>query len=55
MNEFLRKIVGVSLMLTLLEMALPEGEARRYVLLGAELWMMLCALRLIASFFRGLQ
>ena len=54
MRAFLRNIVGLCLMRLLMDMALPEGEARRYADLGAGLCLMLCMLRTLRQALRGI-
>lgn len=53
MSEFLSKIAGLCLMRMMLDMALPEGDARRYADLGVGLTMMLCMLRALTTLLRG--
>lgn len=53
MNEFLRNIVGLCLMRLLMDMALPEGDVRRYADLGAGLCLTLCMLRALTHALRG--
>lgn len=54
MKEFLQNIVGLCLMRLLMEMALPEGDARRYADLGAGLCLMVCMLRALRQTLRGI-
>lgn len=53
MNGFLAKIAGLCLMRMLLDMALPEGDARRYADLGVELTVTLCMLQTLTVLLRG--
>lgn len=54
MNGFLGKIVGLCLMRMLADMALPEGDSRRWADLGVGLSMMLCMLDALLSLLRGI-
>ena len=54
MNAFLTKIAGLCLMRMLLDLALPEGDARRYADLGAGLTVTLCMLRSLATLLQGM-
>ena len=53
MSGFLQKIAGLCLMRMVLDLALPEGDARRYADLGAGLTMTLCMLDAILTLLRG--
>lgn len=53
MSEFLGKIAGLCLMRMLLDMILPEGDARRYADLGVELTVTLCMLQTLTALLRG--
>lgn len=53
MTEFLRSFTGLCLLRLLADMALPEGDARRYADLGAGLMTMLWMLRAMISLLRG--
>lgn len=54
MKTFLQQIVGLGLMRLVLDLALPEGDARRYADLGAGLTVMLCMLRTLAALLKGM-
>lgn len=49
MNDFLRRIIGLSLARMILDMILPEGDAGRYADLGVGLCMMLSMLEALKS------
>lgn len=53
MREFLHSFTGLCLIRLMADMALPEGDARRYADLGAALLTMLWMLRAAVSLARG--
>ena len=55
MTDFLRRIMGLSLVRLLLDMLLPEGDSRRYADFGAGLCLTLCMLRALLRVIRGFK
>lgn len=53
MKELLERIVGLCLMRMVLDLALPEGDSRRYADLGMGLSVMLCLMQGLESLVRG--
>lgn len=54
MNQMLRAFSGLCLLHLIMDMALPEGDLKRYADLGAGLMTMLWMLRALFSLLRGL-
>lgn len=53
MKTFLHTLTGLCLIRLTADLILPEGDARRWVDLGAGLLTMLCMIRTLISVFRG--
>lgn len=53
MNTFLHRIAGLCLLGMVLDLALPEGDARGFAELGVGLSMMLCMLNMLVLLLRG--
>ncbi len=53
MSRFLRALAGLCLMRMLLDMMLPEGEAKNYAGLGVGLMLMLAMLQALLSLLQG--
>ncbi len=53
MRDFLRQIIGLSLIRLLLDMLLPDSDQARFALLGVELCAVLCMLRGLMTLLKG--
>ena len=53
MSGFLRELVGLCLIRTVMDLILPEGDTARFADLGVSLGAMLCMLRAFLSLLRG--
>ena len=53
MSAFLRELIGLCLIRTVMDLILPEENAGRFADLGVSLCVMLCMLRALLSLVRG--
>lgn len=55
MKEMLMQTVSLSLLRLIMDLILPEGDAKRYADLGVGLCVMLCLLRTFSRLFHALK